>query len=776
MSTARQRASRVPTATHHAPVKFQFSHHDGPLPTPPQKPFPQRRKASTTIAASLTSLLLAYGCSVRSARPVEHFPQPVLTATAGAVPTGASRSIVDSQVVETGLTEVPFQPESHHGDTEEEPGPGPLAEPFSHRDAARNAGDRDSSLGKLGMAKLVGHVTDGDGRPMPGIPLQWTANGTVEEPSIEATVGVDGYYAVAVPLEWEGTAQLGPDHRLDRISAGTVHITDRLMEIDLIVHRNYYVSPQGSDGGPGGLHTPFRTIQEAASRAGPGDTIYLRGGRYDLSNDPAYRLHVIAFRSSGEPGRPITLEAFGDEDVTISTRESKPVFDFTDIWNHATGGFGHFVFRKLHITGGRYGWMFRPPAPQGWSPGSGTLDDLLAAQIHDILIEDCEVDGRGGMEAAIYARNAGVRDLTVRRCSFHHTIGTEGTVDIGEWGDAHPAHAIPRSASRGLLFEDCQFHQSQHQQSSGIVFQPCVYDVTLRRCTAWNNGKYGFACKGSGSFRLDRCAAWGNDSTQMYCRGFGGDSGAARTSHPNDFLITNCVFIAPADQRGGAALNWRENASLRIYHCTLVGLRDTAHQSAGGFALQLGHHHLLPSTAIMVNSIVAGYCDAPAVRFHAPGGVAFLINTRYEAASNLFYSEAATKFRVQALNMTAFEEWQAYWRRGQRDGDDAANGPRATDADAASIFSAPGFHRAESRRAPLRKHWPDDFLGSEMDVRIVPSSPAAGLGKNLSELGISELGVDYLGHSRPIEGPWTAGAFEPSFPSAIDAPRNSAEP
>lgn len=42
----------------------------------------------------------------------------------------------------------------------------------------------------------------------------------------------------------------------------------------------YYVSPIGSDGAVGSLAAPFRTISRGVAAAMPGDTVYIRGGRY----------------------------------------------------------------------------------------------------------------------------------------------------------------------------------------------------------------------------------------------------------------------------------------------------------------------------------------------------------------------------------------------------------------------------------------------------------------------------------------------------------------
>jgi len=528
----------------------------------------------------------------------------------------------------------------------------------------------------------------------------------------------------------------------------------------------YYVATNGNDAwsgtlaapNAGGTDGPFRTVQKAADLAQPGDTIALRGGTYDLTTNGAYINGVIAFKNSGQPGLPITVTGYGSEQVTLQSSASKAIFDFTTVWGNNTVGFGHYVFRKFKVIGCRAGWMFYPPPVTGWNT-SRPVSELWVGQIHDVVIEDVEVDGT---QTAIYCRNAGVRNLTVRRCNFHHTLGTEGTIDIGEWMDDDIAHAVPASASHNLLFEDCNLHEAAHQQANGIVTQPCVFNVTIRRCVVWNNGKYGIAFKGSGNFKVDRCAVWGNRETSMYCRGFGGDSGTVRPPAPNQFLITNSIFIAPADQSGGSALNWRENTDINAYNCTIVGFRNASLGQAGGYSWLLGNDHAIPCVARLHNCIIVGYIDSTAARFYVSNGLPYVRNVRYEAGTNLFYSTASTKFRYQGYIWGSLSQWQQYWHTGAPNGDDGMNGPRATDADATSLFADPKFVSVSPTQTPLAYGWTSNLLDAAnyCDIRLLSSSPALGNGSNLADLGIPELMYDYDGNPRPATGPCTIGAYQ----------------
>ena len=593
---------------------------------------------------------------------------------------------------------------------------------------------------------------DGSASTSPGSPIVsyvWKLNGN--------TIATGAVAVVNFPL--------GTHHVTLIVTTADGQTAQDTLVVTVSVPASYYVAPNGDDNWSGhlpepngnGTDGPFKTIQKALNLAGPGDTIYIRGGEYVLT-DKIYVGAAIAMRRSGAPGFPITVAGTPGETVILRTLGSKPVFDFTNSYGNDTRGLGWFVFRNLKIMGGKYGWMFYPPAGEDWVEGE-PLEKLMVHQIHDILIEDCEVDGNGVVQAGIYARNAGVRNLTVRRCRFHHCIGTEGNVDIGEWPDNFVAHSYPKSASHDLLFEDCDFYSSVHQQSNGIVFQPCVYNVTLRRCRAWNNGKYGLGCKGSDNFVIDRCAAWGNDSTQMYCRGFGGDSGAPRDAYPSNFTITNSIFIAPADQRGGSAVNWRENTNLNLYNCTIIGLRDGTLGEAGGYAFLVGNAHAIPCTMKMRNTIVAGFTHSNSMRMMDSDPTVYLLNTRYEANYNLFFGA----FRYMAASWSTLEKWQNFWATGAPNGDDGLNGPMATFADTDSHMGNPLFARFDPATAPRRKAWSDN-LWDEVDVHVTSASPAVANGENLTYLNIPELMVDYLGNPRPTTGPWTIGALQNVVP------------
>jgi hypothetical protein len=86
---------------------------------------------------------------------------------------------------------------------------------------------------------------------------------------------------------------------------------------------SWYVAPTGDDAAAGTLDKPFATVGRAQQAARPGDTVFLRGGTYRMTEAHIAQRRGIFARitvldRSGEKGRPITYRPHQDE---------KPIFD-----------------------------------------------------------------------------------------------------------------------------------------------------------------------------------------------------------------------------------------------------------------------------------------------------------------------------------------------------------------------------------------------------------------------------------------------------------------
>jgi hypothetical protein len=99
----------------------------------------------------------------------------------------------------------------------------------------------------------------------------------------------------------------------------------------------YYISPTGSDAGPGTKAQPFRSFPHALSQLAPGDTLIVLDGNYASSAGTGYLAVDCAQGATackgqpcenGEPGRPITVRAEHERQATLrseSRSSSAPI-------------------------------------------------------------------------------------------------------------------------------------------------------------------------------------------------------------------------------------------------------------------------------------------------------------------------------------------------------------------------------------------------------------------------------------------------------------------
>lgn len=114
----------------------------------------------------------------------------------------------------------------------------------------------------------------------------------------------------------------------------------------------YYVAqnhPKAADSNPGTEELPWRTLTQAANVAKAGDIVWIKAGIYQETLQPY---------NSGERGKPITFQAFGDDPVFITS----PKYMITG-WQKVEG------MEKV----------YEAPSPVEWPPSAMGLRGLLLA-------------------------------------------------------------------------------------------------------------------------------------------------------------------------------------------------------------------------------------------------------------------------------------------------------------------------------------------------------------------------------------------------------------
>ena len=93
----------------------------------------------------------------------------------------------------------------------------------------------------------------------------------------------------------------------------TVFLFAVLSLVSISYGAEYYMSPNGDDGGDGSIAAPWRTLHSSVNRLSPGDTLYLRGGRYFDQDQVVAEINV-----AGTAGKPITIRNYSGEIPVLS--------------------------------------------------------------------------------------------------------------------------------------------------------------------------------------------------------------------------------------------------------------------------------------------------------------------------------------------------------------------------------------------------------------------------------------------------------------------------
>ncbi|RYD80153.1 MAG: right-handed parallel beta-helix repeat-containing protein, partial [Verrucomicrobiaceae bacterium] len=120
-----------------------------------------------------------------------------------------------------------------------------------------------------------------------------------------------------------------------------------LLRVTMLHAAEFYVAPTGDDASEGTLAAPFATVQRAQTAAAPGDTVWIRGGTYQLSEAQITqkrrgRAHVTLLDKSGSKERPILYWAYKDEEPVFDLSAVKPrlrvtAFRVDGSWLHLKG-------------------------------------------------------------------------------------------------------------------------------------------------------------------------------------------------------------------------------------------------------------------------------------------------------------------------------------------------------------------------------------------------------------------------------------------------------
>ncbi len=257
----------------------------------------------------------------------------------------------------------------------------------------------------------------------------------------------------------------------------------------------FFVAPTGSDTAAGTKDKPFATLQRAQDAAGPGDTVFIRGGTYTMAENQIARkqriwAYVTYLDKSGTADKTIRYWAYENE---------RPIFDFSKVKPEGVRIDAFYVkgswihIKGLEVIGVQVTIKTHTQSICFENDGSHNIFELLS--MHD------------GQAIGIYSVRGS--DNLFLNCDAWNNHDT--TSEDGKGGNVDGFGCHPPKGSTGNIFRGCR---AWFNSDDGYDCINAHEAVTFENCWAFYNGystKFeklgdgnGFKGGGYGSSPVDR--------------------------------------------------------------------------------------------------------------------------------------------------------------------------------------------------------------------------------------------------------------------------------
>lgn len=338
---------------------------------------------------------------------------------------------------------------------------------------------------------------------------------STSSPSIGTPALVSGAPPVVTSAPSIGTPAIGQKHFLTAtaISTGTVAISTPALGAPNAI----YVATTGNNSNPGTFGSPKATLQGAHDIAVAGDTIYMRGGTYNMSA-------CCQITRDGTSGNPIKVFPYATETVILDGTNI-PGGNYSASCAIRLNGANWWHFFGLEI---RYcpDWGMR-------IEGSSSNNIFELLDVHHTGLDASGNDNSGlpfasGEGKGIFFVGSGTNNLFKNVDSHHNTCPNKDGADGFQIAPTGTGNVM--DGCRAWLNVDDGI--DLYQVVDGVTSAP----VIMRRCWAWGNGYEddwvtqagngtGFklggqrATSGNADHILENCVSWGNRVYGFYENG-----------------------------------------------------------------------------------------------------------------------------------------------------------------------------------------------------------------------------------------------------------------
>ena len=227
----------------------------------------------------------------------------------------------------------------------------------------------------------------------------------------------------------------------------------------------YYIAPTGDDSATGTMDAPFATLQKAVNVAVAGDTVWIRGGTYQITT-PATSGAGVNFTKSGTSDTSrINYWAYAGE---------HPVFDFSNLTLSTTGYTHGFVIAAsyLHFKG-----LEICCVPMNTASNNGVA---ITSGGYDIF-EQLDMHHNSGNGIFIGSKTAGGHQ--VLNCDAHDNYDPNSSQGMGQNADGFGVHY--QTTGDTTIVRGCR---SWWNSDDGYDFINQEVPVTVENSWAFGNG------------------------------------------------------------------------------------------------------------------------------------------------------------------------------------------------------------------------------------------------------------------------------------------------